>query len=249
MVIHDTGNEPGLETETGTEAVKRHGVALQVQGKFKQASTGTPGGGLWLGGQLELPFQFGWVTEKVVQAALKFANAKCEGRLYCSLGSKTERPHMAFPFSQIFTVVKTAPGSKPPPLGSPALNEIPWQGADEQICVDTEHTYTVWYNTQWVDLCSWELLGVPAISPLPLERILGEVSKARVFLYDLGVTETHANWQSAPIWEFEFSLGGPDDQWFEDSNTTSSRTHSEVSDPSDLSGSGDVEEHLDESDH
>ena len=38
----------------------------------------------------------------------------------------------------------------------------------------------------YLDLCTWELLKVPAISPLPLESVLGEIKSGCAFIYDLG---------------------------------------------------------------
>merc|ERR1719387_2008452 len=53
MLIHDTGNEPGLDEQAqkAIDPASRRGVELQIQGVFKHKCTvGEQTAGLWVGG-------------------------------------------------------------------------------------------------------------------------------------------------------------------------------------------------------
>eukprot|EP00929_Paragymnodinium_shiwhaense_P000924 TRINITY_DN101118_c0_g1_i1.p1 TRINITY_DN101118_c0_g1~~TRINITY_DN101118_c0_g1_i1.p1 ORF type:complete len:1327 (+),score=291.34 TRINITY_DN101118_c0_g1_i1:152-4132(+) len=259
LIIHDTGNEPrkGKSNATGTAGdadsdsdgeekgdCHRRGVELQIQGVFKQASTVEPGKGMWVGGELERPMEFGWFMKSMVNMCTKFAAKKCEGRLHMTIGDKdkNEKPHCAFPIAQVFTVHVSPPGSKIPRLGSQDLVGKKWQGP-KQIHVDTESTYTFVYKTPFLDLCSWELLNVPAVSPLPLEKLLSSIVEAKVFLYDLGVVGKHSDWRKGALVEWNYRRGNPDDVWVEDVGEVPNgdQSHTPLDDASD-EGDSDKEE-------
>jgi len=207
MLIHETGNEPGAEPGCAENAKKR-GVELQIQGKFKHPITSgdQTTSGIWAGGELQEQLKLGWIMNNVVQLCGKFARKKTEGRLHFTMGGKAEKPHLSFPATQLFTYVVTPPGSEPPKLCSEELRSLKWQGPT-QLTIDPECTYTFTYNTPYLDLCSWELLKVPGVSPLPIESMLGDVSTARVILYDLGVAGSQANWRKGVLIEWVFVRG------------------------------------------
>jgi len=221
LVIHETGNEPGLHEADEKEAEEGptlRGVEIQIQGKFKQA--GEEGGkiALWAGGELVDVLKLGWFMQNVVKLAASFAKKKTEGRLQISLGQKgppKEVPFLGFPVAQCFTIITTKPGETPPKLGGPEIATVPWQGPAE-VSVNSKDTYTLKYTTGYVDLCSWELLKVPGVSPLPLENMLGEIISSRVMLYDLQAAGSHANWRKGVLIEWLFSRAAPGDNWAED---------------------------------
>lgn len=218
MLIHDTGNEPGLDEQAqkAIDPASRRGVELQIQGVFKHKCTvGEQTAGLWVGGELQEPLKLGWIMNNVVQLCAKYARKKTEGRFQFNLGGKGEKPFLGFPVGQLFTIVITPAGQKPPPIGGEELRNKKWQGAGP-FDVDTSSTYTLVYRTPYLDLCSWDLLKVPGVSPLPLENILGDIQSLTVFIYDLGVAGSHSNFRSAPIFEFFFSRGSPGDAWVEE---------------------------------
>jgi len=256
LLIHDTGNEVGLETSAEDEELDapRKGVRLQIQGRFKRASTkgAANAAGLYVGGQMEAPLKLGWLTQKVINACAAYARKKTEGRMHIVLGDKDGRdlPHMAFPIAQLFTVVVTPPNEEPPKLGSPELAEVPWQGAEKPLDVDTVNTYTMCYKTPFLDCCSWELLNVPGISPLPLERLLGDIISTRVLLYDLGISGSHANWRKGCMLEWYFTRRAPGSPWLEqeeldDYEQTPLAGADEASDPSDASEASGVDDLMD----
>jgi len=246
MLIHDTGNEPGLEEEGYGDAgdTKRRGVDFQLQGRFKQASTKGAQKGLYLGGELPELLKLGFFTRNLVGLCSKYAKAKTEGRIFLTLGDKMEKPHLGFPISQLFTCVVTPPGKQPPTLGSPELAAVKWQGA-EVIDVDTESTYTFFYKTPFIDLCSWELLKIPGVSPLAIETILGDICTASVGIYDLGIAGTHANWRKGSVLRWAFSRGASGDSWMEDVGDGARTPLDDASDVSEASEGDEVDEILD----
>lgn len=219
MLVHDTGNEPAgmLQVCPASATNKRRGVELQIQGKFKvQVSRGDQkSAGLWVGGEFEQQMKLGWIMQSIVSMCLKYAKKKCEGRIHCSLGSKSEPPHMSFPLAQLFTLIATPPGESPPVLGSEEIGQVKWQGATVNFEPDTESTYTMVYKTPYMDLCSWELLQVPGVSPLPIESMIGDISTAKVFLYDLGHAGTQSNWSKGIVLEWFFTRGSAGEAWAE----------------------------------
>eukprot|EP00927_Polykrikos_kofoidii_P066701 TRINITY_DN62259_c0_g1_i1.p1 TRINITY_DN62259_c0_g1~~TRINITY_DN62259_c0_g1_i1.p1 ORF type:complete len:1179 (+),score=216.78 TRINITY_DN62259_c0_g1_i1:21-3557(+) len=224
VLIHETGNEPerddedALDEDALDEAVEGggdlRGLQLQVQGQFKKAIAR---GKLWAGGELQDNLKLGWFMQNVVKLCANYAKKKTEGRLHFNLGGKGELPLMTFPMTQVFSVIATPPGGELLKLGSKELSDkIVWQGPTE-IEINTTDTYTLVYKTGFVDLCSWELLKVPGVSPLPLENLLGDVQSSRVMLYDSAATDgNHANWRDGVLIEWLFMRGKPGEKWYED---------------------------------
>lgn len=222
IVIHDTGNEPNAIAREGGDA--RKGVEMQIQGKFKKSVE--PGSqtthGLWVGGDLMQPLKLGWIMQNVVNLCMKFAKKKCEGRVQADVLGQV--PHVSFPIGQLFTVVRTPPSETPAALGSAELDAVKWQGAG-WIDIDTESTYTMIYKTPYLDICSWELLRVPGVSPLGLESILGDISSARVMLFDLGLAGKHSEWRKGAVLQWTMSRGnaGDGDLWMGDNGDADSQ--------------------------
>eukprot|EP00927_Polykrikos_kofoidii_P043072 TRINITY_DN3712_c0_g1_i1.p1 TRINITY_DN3712_c0_g1~~TRINITY_DN3712_c0_g1_i1.p1 ORF type:complete len:1070 (+),score=153.13 TRINITY_DN3712_c0_g1_i1:142-3351(+) len=219
LLVHDTGNEPVYEEERNDDGdvieTKHRGVQMQLQGRFKVASTTGPGKGVWFGGQLPEGLQLGFFMKSAVGLMTKFAMQKTEGRLNLVLGDKTTQAACTFPIAQVFTIIRTPLSERPPRLGSQELADIKWQGAS-QIDIDTEHIYTMVYKTPFMDLCTWEVLNVPAVSPLPVERLLGNMITCDVMLYDVGRCGSHADWRKATLLEWHFVLGDFNDKWIDD---------------------------------
>jgi len=218
MLVHDTGNEVGLEADEADvdPDQKRKGVILQFQLKFKKDSTkgADTASGLYIGGEMTAVLKLGFIMSKVVSLCGGYAKKKTEGRFHFVQGDAKTLPQLAFPISQIFTSVETKKGEDPPRLGSPELLSVKWQGP-ARIDVNTTSTYTFFYKTPFLDACSWELLNVPGVSPLPLERILGDVMAADVCIYDLGVAGSHANFRKGNILSFFFTRRNAGDPWLE----------------------------------
>jgi len=217
-LVHDTGNEPAALKSTTAPGGERRGIELQIQGHFKHAvSQGEQTtAGIWVGGELQETLKLGWIMQNVVQLCMKYARKKTEGRLHFTLGGKTESPQLSFPIGQLFTVVATPKGEEPPKLGSPEMANFKWPGA-MTINIEPDVTYTMIYKTPYMDLCSWELLKVPGVSPLPIESILGDLSTAHVMMYDVGeVGGKHADWRKGALLEWAFSRGGENDAWVEE---------------------------------
>lgn len=221
LLIHDTGNEVGLESDEVDDDpdVPRRGVMLQMQGKFKRKSSvgAANATGLYVGGELPAPLKIGFFTRGAINMCSQYVKKKTEGRFYFVLGdSKTnDKPQLAFPIAQLFTIIATPPDQDPPRLGSSQLNEVKWQGANVTINIDTESTYTFIYKTPYLDCCSWELLNVPGVSPLGLEKLLGDIQSSRVIIYDLGFAGSHKDWRKGAVIEWHFARRAPGEDWLE----------------------------------
>lgn len=246
-IIHDTGNEPGGAVPClGGET--RRGVIVQIQGKFKEKPTMGEEQltNIWIGGTLEGDLNLGWIMRGVVELCAKFAKKKTGNRIYFDLGSKDEaRPsQLGFPLRTLFKFVITADGDVPPKLGSRMLDELKWQGPG-LMEVDLSCTYTLVWHTPYVDLCSWSLLKIPAVSPMGLETVMGDICAARVFIYDLGKAGgNHANWKQGLIMESYFDRGTECGSWAfaasegPDGNSNGAKTpiEDEASEASEASG-------------
>jgi len=224
MMFHETGSEPGMELNSWTEDAadatetgerQKRGVELQIQGRFKKpCPPWTKSSGLWVCAELESPMKLGFLMQNVLKMIMAFVKKKSDGRFYYNLGTSSERPHLAFPVGQVFTCVVTPPGGEPPKLGSQELNDTKWQGP-EGIEIKPENTYTFFYKTPFADLCTWDVLGVPGVSPLPGEKLVGDVTKVRLLFYDSGKAGSHAACRDGAMLEFVCSRGKPGDRWAE----------------------------------
>jgi hypothetical protein len=251
MLIHDTGNEVGLESDEGDDDPdqQRRGVVLQIQGKFKQASSkgADNASGLYMGGELKSPLKLGFFMTKIVGLCGAYAKKKTEGRFHFIQGDAKTLPQLAFPIAQLFTTIVTPAGKEPPRLGTPELMQVKWQGA-ARIDVDTTSTYTFFYKTPFLDACSWELLNVPGVSPLPLERILGDIIASDVVMYDLGVAGSHANFRAGAVLSWYFTRRDAGDTWLEDEGEGVHTPLDEASEASEASDAEELELHDDEGD-
>ena len=168
---------------------------------------------IWAGGTLDGELNLGWIMSNVVSVGAKFAKKKTGGRFVIDLGSKTSPCQMGFHIRALMCFVRTPDGEEPPQLGSEEVENIAWAGPG-LLEVDTTSTYTFIWRVAYLDLCTWELLKVPAISPLPLESVLGEIKSGCAFIYDLGrCGGEHPNWRDSLILQIFFARGSEGDDW------------------------------------
>lgn len=212
-VIHDTGNEPGAVKPPPDG--QRKGLMVQFQGKFKKtASMGQENStNIWAGGTLDGELNLGWIMSNVAKVGANFAKKKTGGRFVIDLGSKTSPCFMDFHIRALMCFNRTPEGEEPPKLGSEEVENIAWAGPG-LLEVDTTSTYTFVWRVAYLDLCTWELLKVPAISPLPLESVLGEIKPGCACIYDLGhCGGSHANFRESLILEIFFARGSEGEEW------------------------------------
>mmetsp|Transcript_6055 Transcript_6055/g.13397 ORF Transcript_6055/g.13397 Transcript_6055/m.13397 type:complete len:1098 (+) Transcript_6055:76-3369(+) len=223
MMFHETGSEPGMELYSWTEDAdaglpgerRKRGVELQIQGRFKKpCPPWTKSSGLWVCAELESPMKLGFLMQNVLKMIMAFVKKKSDGRFYYNLGTASEKPHLAFPLGQVFTCIETPPDKEPPKLGSSELAETKWQGP-EGMELKPENTYTFFYKTPFADLCTWEVLGVPGVSPLGGEKLVGDVTKVRLLFYDSTKAGSHAACRDGAVLEFLCAKGNPGDRWAE----------------------------------
>lgn len=188
---------------------------VQFQGKFKKiASMGQENStNIWAGGTLDGELNLGWIMSNVAKVGANFAKKKTGGRFVIDLGSKSTPCFMGFHTRALFCFSRTPEGEEAPKLGSDEVENIAWAGPG-LLEVDTTSTYTFVWRVAYLDLCTWELLKVPAISPLPLESVLGEIKSGVACIYDLGhCGGSHANFRESLILEIFFARGSEGEEW------------------------------------
>jgi len=208
LLVHDTGNEPGLDQAQGAEDHERRGVEFQIQGMFKKPilTSDITKSGLWLCGELPEPMKFGFITRSIVALMMACANRRTNGRAYYHPGDKNELPHLGLPIVNVFTVIKTPPGEEPPKLGSDELSKVKWPGPSP-VDFDDTSVFTLYHKTPYADLCTWELLNIPGVTPLGAEKIIGDITTCKLMFYDLGKAGSHQDMKKALIMEFSVVRG------------------------------------------
>ena len=213
-MIHDTGNEPEHAKPPPNSGPKK-GLMVQFQGKFKRtASMGAENStNIWAGGTPDGDLNLGWIMSNVAKVGANFAKKKTGGRFVFDFGSKTSQTFMGFHIRALMCFSRTPEGEEPPKLGSPEVENIAWAGPG-LLEVDTTSTYTFVWRVAYLDLCTWELLKVPAISPLALESVLGDILSGCACIYDLGhCGADHSRFRESLILEIFFARGSEGDEW------------------------------------
>lgn len=261
MLIHDTGNEPGVlddevlpgsEIEGEAEAADQplRGIEMQIQGRFKTPCSLAAKSGIWVSAEIESPLKLGWIMKNIAMLFVKFAQQKSGGRLQYSFGNATESPKIGFPLSTVFKCNIAAPGKSAPRLGSNELSEaLKYLGPNDTPDISPDSTCTFACATKFLDLCSWEVLNVPAASPLPLERLIGDVRELHLSFYDLGKAGSHAAGRQNALLHFTCRRAEEHERAWDEHVKTGARTP--LDDASDLSEASDADEFNDqvEEDH
>ena len=157
------------------------------QGKFKHNATmGQENStNIWAGGTLDGELNLGWIMSNVVSVGAKISQRrKTGGRFVIDLGSKTSPCQMGFHIRALMCFVRTPDGEEPPPLGSEEVENVAWAGPG-LLEVDTTSTYTFIWRVAYLDLCTWELLKVPANQSAPIgERFWVKSKSGCAFIYE-----------------------------------------------------------------
>lgn len=162
-----------------------------MQGKFKRL----PKGEIYVGADCEIGMQLGLLTKSFCHGVLRFT-ATMVKNLHYSFGDSSDDPnrenaHVVSPlFSTMDKILITAPGETPPELGIPFTEDLEYRKTRlkstsiKEMSVDLETIYSFSVNTSNMDLCSWEVVGIPMLKQMSLRTLYG-ASPIRLVAYEL----------------------------------------------------------------
>jgi len=172
---------------------KKRRLMIQIQGKFKKE----PKGIVYAGAEVSEAMKLGLVTRGICQVLLRLVES-FNKNVHYSFGDKEGRelPHIVAPaFSFFDRVVATPAGEDPPPMDEP-FEESAESLANRKKTKsygswNTTDTYSFSFYSMYIDLPTWQLVGLPASGDLSLKTFWGE-SLLRICMYEkVGTAKQH----------------------------------------------------------
>ena len=170
------------------EGTKRE-FEVQVQGKFKRA----PEGEIYVGAEATQKMELGIITRSACRILLNFVATMVNDSHYSfgdlSTDKLCESPHLVAPLLRgMDKVVVSKPGEKIPEMGGP-FHESPEARkkrtkSNMAFKVDVSCTYSFSVNTSNLDLCAWNIVGVPMVKNLDMRSLFGDAG-IRLVAYEL----------------------------------------------------------------
>lgn len=165
---------------------KRRTIEFQIQGRFQRA----PIGSLYMGIEITQPMKLGLVTKGLCRMLLNFMQ-RFSKDLHYSFGegdfstsidgnNGTEYPHIVFPLKDLDRLVITKEGEAPPRLGTvieeteESIAKRTSMRADALHVWNSTDTYTMSFNTMYVDLPTWRIVNVPIMKDMDLRSFWGD---------------------------------------------------------------------------
>jgi hypothetical protein len=170
---------------------KQRKFEVQIQGRFRKKPTGT----VFIGGEItEGPMALGLVTKSLCNMLLAFCR-RMNGLMHYSFGDggNVELPHIVFPlYTSVDKFVKTPEGQTPPPMGKlfdePDKERSKRRSSTTPMEWDTTSTYSFSFNSMYVDLPAWKLVGLPMMKDMDLHTFWSE-SGLRLVVYESTATK------------------------------------------------------------
>jgi hypothetical protein len=167
-------------------AGKSRQFEIRLQGKFKRAPKD---GMVWMGGEVPKKMKLGLVTSGAARTLLAFVSSSA---LHYSFGSKdaSDMPHLTCPLWQFAERLVVTPTGQ---TAQSITQEIVEDAQDRKArfrskeCpfpLDTQHTYTFSFHSQFVDVVKWKVVGVSALGKLNL-GMFWNTMPLRFVMYDL----------------------------------------------------------------
>ena len=168
-------------------AGKRRTMEVQIQGRFLEKPRGT----LYIGGEIPDKMNIGVMMRTLAGMMLRMVKSLAHGKFHHSFGSesKDEIPHIVTSmYCGVDRFMVTPPGETPPALG----REFPETDADRKVRrsssneldIDTSSTYSLSYNSMYIDLLGWRVVKIPGFKPIDLHNYWDD-QPLIVPLYDL----------------------------------------------------------------
>ena len=162
---------------------------VQVQGKFKRV----PEGEIYVGAEATQKMELGIITRSACRILLNFVATMVNDSHYSFGDFPTdklcENPHLVAPLLRgMDKVIVSKPGEKVPEMGEP-FYEAPdlrkkRTKSNMAFKVDVSCTYSFSVNTSNLDLCSWNIVGVPMIKNMDMRSLFGDAG-IRLVAYEL----------------------------------------------------------------
>ncbi|OQR95732.1 hypothetical protein THRCLA_07615 [Thraustotheca clavata] len=154
---------------------------IQLQGQFKQE----PNGLVYIGGTVPSKINLGLITTAMCRVILSVLNLLVAG-LHYSFGklypndartkADEELAHICFPLhTSVDEFVCTPEGQVPPSLGQEKFGESEEERAARKASkghyqFNTRDTYTFSFFSYYIDFEQWQLVHVPSVPNVPLEK-------------------------------------------------------------------------------
>jgi hypothetical protein len=184
---------------------------VQVQGKFKRM----PAGEIYVGADCETVMELGLLTRSFCHGVLRFVQTMVKNLHYGfgespSSAENYQIAHIVAPlFSTMDKILVTKPGETPPELGVPFVEDMEYRKrrlastSIKEMDVNLDDVYSFSVNTSNMDLCSWELIGIPMLRQMSLRTLFG-VLPIRLISYELPDASSEANPGKHPIKDLNF---------------------------------------------
>jgi len=166
---------------------------FQLQVRFKIV----PKGPVFVGFELQDgPLQLGIFTRGIARAILSVGQSMARQRgadIRYTLGDEKEgeRPHIAIPVTAFLRMFRSD-GPVPLPIMHPDkngtwhLSQGSWQPIERAADLfDTEHYFTLVFNTNYIDFYLWNFVSIPALGSLDLATLCGSQA-LHTLIYDDG---------------------------------------------------------------
>ena len=208
---------------------KKRRVIIQLQGKFKYK----PQGVLYAGAEISEQMQLGLVTSGLSKMLLKVMGGFFNN-LHYSFGDKegNEIPHIVAPAYTFFNkLVATPPGETPPHMDTP-FTESPESLKEREKTKsfgewNTEDTYSFSFYSMYVDLPTWQLVGLPASGDLSLKTFWRN-SLLMLCMYEkTGTSKKHLRKSNRYAFSVQIKFLGKHGQRAEDGDDESSSDEEE----------------------
>jgi len=148
-----------------------------------------------MGIEIAQQMKLGLVAKGLCSMLLNFMQ-RLMADIHYSFGdsSNNEYSHIVFPLKNIDRLVITKEGETPPKLGS-VIHETEDSIAKRKSLREHEFrewnvtdTYTMSFNTMYVDLPTWQIVNVPIMKDMDLRTFWGE-SQLRMVAYEVNVPQ------------------------------------------------------------
>lgn len=178
-------NDPATEDPYWYERIfskKKRRIVIQIQGKFKYIPTN--GNIIYAGAEISNQMKLGLITRGLCSILLKLVES-FYNNIHYSFGdhNNIELPHIVAPANAFFDVMIQTPNNEIPPN----INEL-FVETSESVSLrkkssssnstngyqwNTNDTYSFAFFSMYIDLPSWQLVGIPARGDLSLKTFWG----------------------------------------------------------------------------
>jgi hypothetical protein len=191
-------NHPEKEDPYWNERIfaqKRRRIIIQIQGKFQYL----PQGVVYAGAEITELMKLGLVTKGLSKILLTLLQGFYQN-LHHSFGDNEELAHIVAPADQFFQrIVVTKPGEIPPAMDTgefeekssmqqPLNQQQPFKNATNTTATaigpwNTSDTYSFSFYSMYIDLPTWQLVGLPASGDLSLKTFWRNAA-LRICMYE-----------------------------------------------------------------